>query len=229
MWNVGKLSFGVSIEIILLLSGVMLVSWIFHSCRTHVTSKTDSCQNNTTVPSDCELCPKSNVNLNMINTNIKTSGFADHLLSQFAVILVITYILPLKYPIKATIRAVSLIAIILLLLADANEYVQFIPSFVLTVFIFNPLTLINTSYINREQMVGTVMLSVFSIAAFLLFVIPKNKYWLYHSLWHIFGAISATFAILLATSFYDVPKTKFGSSLYHSICDSTLLSPIKIV
>ena len=227
MWSVGKLRADLAIELLILLIGVFLVSWLYHSCRYQTVKQQDPCQDSPHLVNDCIKCSKEGTNLQWVDTEITISSFSDRLLAQYVTILVITYILPLKPVVKATIRSVSLILIIILLLSGTNEYVAMIPGFVVSLFILNPITLINTSYMTTLQNVLVAILSISSLTGLALYQFPKDKYWLYHSLWHIIGAIACTISILLAGSFYDVPEDKLGSSLYHLVTDSHLLQPIK--
>jgi hypothetical protein len=224
MWNSGKLQSGLAIEIILLLIGIMMISWVYHSCRKQATAVIDPCQDNIDASVDCVKC-SAGTSLQWVNTNIGISEFADRLISQYVTILIITYVLPLKYTIKATIRVTCLIAIIFLLLAGVNEYVSLLPCLLVSAFVLNPMTLINSKYMSKSQLILVSLLSVVSLTAFGFFIIPKNKYWLYHSLWHIFGAFSAGIAIMLSSSFYDIPDSQFGAEIYHAVTEKGLLSP----
>jgi hypothetical protein len=229
MWKKGRLSNAITIEIIILLLAIVFVSWFFHSCRGEVASETDPCQNSGDLDvNNCARCNKNFGNYNLFSSSMSNTAFADKFLAQYIVILIMTYILPIKNTIKTVIRTVSLILIIVLLVSVNGTNFEYISGLLIFLVVI-PLYVINIPFISRNNKIFAVMAIVCWVTALCICFIPKDRYWLFHSLWHIFGGICATFAILLASSFYDVPKDFRGSDLYHRICKSHLLRPLKQV
>ena len=89
MYKHGKMEKGLTTQIVLLITGIIIISWIFHSCSTEVTRVSDPCQEHI-LPDTCDNCKKNISSLNIVDTNIKVTLFGDHFLSQFAIILIIS-------------------------------------------------------------------------------------------------------------------------------------------
>jgi hypothetical protein len=227
MWKKGRLSNSITVEIIILLLAIIFVSWFFHSCRGEIASEKDPCQNSGNVDIDnCTRCNKNFGNYNLFSSSISNTAFADKFLAQYIVVLIMTYILPLKNTIKTIIRTVSLILIIVLLVSVNGTNFEYISGLLIFLVVI-PLYVINIPFLSRNNKIFAILSVICWVTALSICFIPKDKYWLFHSLWHIFGGICATFAILLASSFYNIPKDFRGSDLYHSVCKSDLLRPIK--
>jgi len=227
MWRKGRLSNSITIEIIILLSAIIFVSWFFHSCRGEIASETDPCQNSTNVDIDnCTRCSKNFGNYNLFSSSISNTAFADKFLAQYIVLLIMTYILPLKNTVKTVIRTVSLVLIIVLLVSVNGTKFEYISGLIIFLLVI-PLYVVNIPFLSNNNKIFAVLAVICWVIALCICFIPKDKYWLFHSLWHIFGGVCAMFAILLASSFYDIPKDFHGSNWYHSICKKDLLRPIK--
>lgn len=224
MYKHGKMEKGLTIQIVLLVSGIIIISWIFHSCRNEVTRISDPCQENKLDPDTCDMCQKNFKSMNVVDTNIKVTSFGDHFLSQFAIILIISYILPLKSHIKIAIQCVSLTYILVALISNVSRSLEFIPGFIILILIFIPIIMFNIKYHTKNQLLCILLLIFIGILSFYIFIIDQRKYWFYHSLWHIFGAISATIVIMLGKSFYKLDNNDFGNKFYHSFCDISLLN-----
>lgn len=227
MWHKGRLSNSITVEIVILLSAIIFVSWFFHSCRGSIASESDPCQNSGDIDiNNCMRCTKNFGDYNLFSSSISNTAFADKFLAQYIVILIMTYILPLKNTIKTIIRTVSLVLIIVLLVSVRGTNFEYISALIIFLLVI-PLYVINIPFLSRNNKIFAIIAIVCWVTALSICFIPKDKYWLFHSLWHIFGGICAMFAILLASSFYDVPKDFHGSDLYHIICKQDLLRPVK--
>lgn len=226
MWWNGRMPAHLAVELGVLFIGVFMISWLYHTCRNGAVESVDPCENDPVVKNPCVKCADEDTALQWMDTSLASSMFADSLLATYVAMLCITHILPLRPVIRSFIRSTFLIVVMIMLLKGVEDYIAVLPGIIISVFIFNPISLMNSEYMTISERILVAVLSISSLIALLLFLLPKDNYWLYHSMWHIVGAVASTVAILLSGSFYDIPDDKFGASLYHMVTDKSVLKPL---
>jgi hypothetical protein len=177
-------------------------SWSYHSCRADLTldSKIDksAIHANYDQIEKCATCPDSTMAIvNYIpgssdKMSFQLSRFIDHFTAIFAIIIVILHTVPVHEKIRKLFIIISMVWMILFL-SGSNEIVSLIPAMLLLllliVFWFMIRKNKENTFFTRNKMWSLSLIFIF--AAIYCFKISDEPYWLKHSLWHVFGAISA--------------------------------------
>lgn len=166
-------------------------SWGYHSCRADIEAG-KPCSG--TLLNTIAALPGSK------EIKFDITKFIDHLTAILTLILVMINSIPLSDKTRKSILIVSIIWVLLFLSAE-NDLLAIVPAvlafLIITIFWF---------YIRHAQTgnrnVTWALALIFMFISLLAFQVHE-PYWLYHSLWHVFGAISAAFLLFNTAACYE--------------------------
>ena len=195
-------------------------SWSYHSCRADlaINTNTDPCQEQARAAQakiqPCDHCPPNS--MTWVNNipgarkedplTFQLAHFVDYFLAEFTLLMVLIHVLPISCKARKLIMVFCMVWIIMFL-SGGNEAFALLPSllFVCIMIVFWAFTsrhqVDNGQFYTRNKAWTLATLSV--ILATVFFKFDGEPYWLKHSLWHIFGGLSAALLLSKSASGYE--------------------------
>lgn len=197
-------------------------SWSYHQCRgdklrEYEMDLTEQYASHN-IPA-CSKCDKTTLNwleklpFSRQKLRFVMLKFIDYFMATFSLIVSLLYILPLRECIKRLILVVTIVWMILFLSVD-NDTLTLLPLLFLmtTLLLFWYYSRNACSDKKRNVVWGLGVITFFVAITFYEF--DKEPYWIKHSLWHIFGAISISlFLSKTAVRYENIDIDKFYSNL----------------
>lgn len=199
----------------------LISSWSYHSCRADLTIASNTNTNailasTTNIPA-CTECP-NDTPLTVTKEfpgaqqpiNFGLAKFIDQFTAILTLIVVIIQVIPLHNSLRKFVMLISVLWL-LFFLSSGNEGAALVPALLalLLLFVFWFMSW-NANRISRN--VSWIIAFVLLVAAVWVFKVQDEPYYLHHSLWHIFSALSSTFLILQTANCYkniDLDKVTF--------------------
>ncbi len=200
-------------------------SWSYHSCRADLAihTNTDPCQEtsrrNVEKIQPCDKCPANT--MTWVNDipgarkedplTFQLAHFIDYFLAEFTLLVVLIHVLPISDKARKLIMVLSMVWIIMFL-GGGNEAFALLPSllFVCIMIVFWAFTSAHEKkcgqFYTRNKAWTLATLSV--VLATVFFKVDKDPYWLKHSLWHVFGGLSAALLLTKPAGNYEDIDTK---------------------
>jgi hypothetical protein len=190
-------------------------SWSYHSCRADlsISSGIDICEDtaNSTKIKPCEVCPETSLSWvhelpgsSEEKMTYEISRFIDHFAATFTLLMVVIHVIPISEKLRKLIMIIAMIWM-LICLSGGNEGFATIPALlsvmILLLFWFSIRTQKETGMYTRNKAWSLAIIS--TALALVFFEFQNQPYWLYHSLWHILGAVGAAFLISKTAGCYE--------------------------
>lgn len=197
----------IGVELILVFLFVaVFTSTSYHLCRADLCIKEDIDPEEIKINSDktlnpCLTCSSWVKKIPFSSTEVtySLSKTYDHLFAMFVLLLVIINIIPLRQNFKQLIIIVSLLWMSTFL-ESGNDVVASLPVILVSIlfFIFWLSVRVN---ISKIRVITWSLAMVTMVISFILYCL--EPYWLMHSLWHIFGAITGALLLSQTAGCYE--------------------------
>lgn len=219
----------VGLTTLLLYVGIF-ASWSYHECRADLTVASKQNRNaisgTTTNVNKCANCPNTTMGWvqhipgSQEQLNFEMSRFIDHFTAILTIVVVMLQVIPLHDPVRKCFLLITILWL-LTFLACGNEMIALVPALLalLLLFVFWFMTW-KANRVSRN--VSWLFALVLLFGAVFVFKVDDEPYWLKHSLWHILGALSATFLLLQTATCYkdmDLSKVKFPPQMANIFAD----------
>ncbi len=187
--------------LVLYLFVALIASPSYHCCRSDLSSNNDS---DTVSIGNCSTCPRDNTMAwtsllpgSEMELNFQVSKIVDYLSAMMLTLETLLLVMPLQAKLRQCILVISIIWMVLFL-STGNEMIALLPNLLamilLLFFWWTVRKVPEKGPFTRNRVWGAAFVCL--ILAGIFFKIVREPYYVFHSLWHILGAIAA--ALLLS-------------------------------
>jgi hypothetical protein len=218
----GDIPFATAVELIVLFIAVILASSNYHWCHSKFSADYgDKEEVNFLQGDDCYKCPTGN------GMTISKASFLDHFLAMYAIGITVLHMFPIKMEYMIMLRVLLFVFILFIQVFSGMKLFFFnadklsiIPILVLLIFwgfqAFRDKILIQKEH--KKFYIGAIIVGMISIG---LFGLLNRPYWLFHSLWHIMGAITSCL-IIWTMDLKNNDELKYQKLSYEKMPDTTM-------
>jgi hypothetical protein len=183
-----------------------ITSWNFHECRSNLASiEGDAEEQSGSINAEYTPCPDTGrMWLKMCYGETRN---IDNIFAIFTMLLIILHIVPLRDSVRSIYRTFGFLYIVFVILSvgpNDGSVIAGLPVMIALLAFVLPYLWVTRKRRDKESHIRRLTWSLsacFSIVAFVMFAM-NEKFWLYHSLWHIFGGLSGALLVAGASSGY---------------------------